>query len=114
MMRRAISPRLATRTRLNMVEEVMRSGWSELRVEETGFPPLNPQRKTLDSLDAEEDVAVLDRRAVLDDDGAMMVPDFSALISFITFIASMMQSVWPSATVSPTETKRSASGVGRR
>ncbi len=45
---------------------------------------------------------------------AQMVPDFSALISFITFIASMMQSVWPSDTAEPTSTKSGASGAGLR
>ena len=43
---------------------------------------------------------------------AVIVPDFSALISFITFIASMMQSVWPMETVEPTSTKLGASGAG--
>ena len=43
-----------------------------------------------------------------------MVPDFSALISFMTFMASMMQMVWPMETVEPTSTKFGASGAGLR
>ncbi len=43
-----------------------------------------------------------------------IVPLISALISFMTFMASMMHRVCPSLTGSPTLTKGSASGVGLR
>ena len=45
---------------------------------------------------------------------AQMMPDLSALISFMTFMASMMQSVCPTETVEPTSTKFGASGAGFR
>ncbi len=44
----------------------------------------------------------------------MIVPDTSASISFISFIASMMQSVWPGRTIEPMSTNDGASGEGER
>ena len=41
-----------------------------------------------------------------------MVPETSASISFISFIASMMQSTWPSLTASPTLTNGGVPGEG--
>ena len=45
---------------------------------------------------------------------ALTVPDLSAVIGFITFIASTISSVWPSLTLSPTATKSAAPGSGAR
>src|SRR5207248_9064817 len=42
------------------------------------------------------------------------IPAASALISFISFIASRMQSVWPGATASPSWTNGGAPGSGAR
>src|SRR5262249_11429286 len=42
------------------------------------------------------------------------IPSWSALTSFISFIASSMQSVWPIPTVSPSWTNGSAPGEGAR
>ena len=43
-----------------------------------------------------------------------MRPAALASISFISFIASMMQRIWPSFTMSPSWTKGAASGAGAR
>src|SRR5258706_6675307 len=45
---------------------------------------------------------------------AFTVPDLSHSISFISFIASMMQMICPSFTLWPTSTKGLASGEGVR
>ncbi len=45
---------------------------------------------------------------------ARTTPSTSAFTSFMSFIASRMQSVWPAATTSPTSTNGGASGCGER
>ena len=45
---------------------------------------------------------------------SVTVPAHSASISFMSFIASMMQSVWPGRTTEPTSTNGGASGVGEQ
>ena len=45
---------------------------------------------------------------------ALTTPDFSASISFISFMASMMHRVWPSFTVWPTSTNGSEVGLAAR
>jgi hypothetical protein len=64
-------------------------------------------------LDGKKPLAVLDRLSVLDvsvDDLALV----SDVISFISFIASMMQSTWSFWTRSPTSTNEAAPGSGQR
>jgi hypothetical protein len=51
--------------------------------------------------------------AVLDED-PLHVPARGAGIWFMVFIASMISTVWPSATLSPTLTKAAAPGSGER
>ena len=58
-------------------------------------------------------LAELDRLAVLDVDRRDLAIA-SLSISFISFIASMMQSTWPFFTSSPTSTKGGAPGSGER
>ena len=84
-MRSAISPRLAMRIFSNMLAAISmtKSGWPN----STGWP--------------------FSTRI------ALIVPAASASISFISFIASMMQSVSPSLTALPTSTKGCASGRRR-
>ena len=71
------------------------------------------QRLAGDRLELEQELAVLDRLRVLDVDRAddALV---SALTSFISFIASRMQSVCPAATVSPISTNGGEPGCGAR
>lgn len=45
---------------------------------------------------------------------SLITPDFSASISFISFMASMMHKVSPSLTLWPTSTKAGALGLGAR
>ena len=85
-MRSAISPRLAIRTFSNMAVRAC-------------------------LLDDQERLAELHRLAV-STRICVTVPACGALIGFITFIASMISRVWPSATRSPTFTNGAAPGSG--
>jgi hypothetical protein len=87
-MRRAISPRLAMRIFLNMVARAAPYSRFEQRLAE------------------------LDRLAVLAQDAAIGAAK-SASISFMIFMASMMQTGSPSLTTLPTSTKALAPGAGR-
>jgi hypothetical protein len=73
-----------------------------------------PGRTSLsERLHQEQFLSELHRLCVLDED-----PHHTALvsasISFISFIASMMHTVWPTSITSPTSTNGSASGAGER
>ena len=63
---------------------------------------------------AEEVLAVLHVLAVLDQDLLDRGPSASASISFISFMASTMQTTWPLRTACPTSTNAGASGEGAR
>ena len=63
-------------------------------------------------LDVEEHGAELDGRGVLDRHTSRTVPISSAAISFMSFMASTMHSVWLAATSSPTFTNGGSPGAG--
>ncbi len=87
MMRSAISPRLAIRIFLNMVS--VRGRIANRRSPYCTGWPFSRRRLTIS-------------------------PSYSESISFISFIASMMQSTWPFFTVSPTSTNAAAPGSAER
>ena len=91
--RTAISPRFATRTRLNI-----------RRASSGGGPTGSSSNSSWPNSTGSALPTWIVRT----------IPAASALISFISFIASRMQSVWPGATVSPSWTNGGAPGCGAR
>ena len=63
-------------------------------------------------IDPEEDLAELHRLRRPRHSTSRITPVISASISFMIFIASMMQTVWPEVTRLPTFTYGSAPGSG--